>query len=116
MPSFKSIRDEMTKFNSGQAEIAVKLQSKGNNTKTAQGKVTVLLHCNPICIIPTNTIAKFQVNQTREDEVLPRTKNWTPPMHLPSETPTCMVDPIIHPVFEKQKFESQYKFLKYLTY
>ena len=30
-----------------------------------------------LCIIATNTNAKFQVNQTGEDKVMPRTKNYS---------------------------------------
>ena len=48
-------------------------------------------------IIATNTNAKFQVNQTRDEKVMLWTKNWMPPARL-----YAMGDPIIPPVFYRR--------------
>ena len=65
----------MTKLYYRQAENAVKFQSKGNNLDTMRysyGHFT--LHSE---LLQSNTNAKFEVNQTGDDKVMLRTKNYS---------------------------------------
>ena len=59
--------------------------SKGNNSK--QHKVELWFFHSALYIISTNTNAKFQVNQTRDDKVMLQTNNWT----LQTCLPGCML-------------------------
>ena len=66
----------MTKLSSRQAENAVNIPIKGKKTHRNHEVQLWFFHTS-LCIIATNTNAKFQVNQTGDDKVMLRTKNYS---------------------------------------
>ena len=65
----------MTKLYSRQAENAVKISIKGK--RVIDTEVQLWFFHTVLCIIATNTNAKFQVNQTGDDKAMLRTKNYS---------------------------------------
>ena len=64
----------MTNLYSRQAENAVKISIEGKYLRHYE--VQLWFFHTALCIIATNTNAKFQVNQTGDDKVMLRTMNY----------------------------------------
>ena len=66
----------MTKLYSRQAENAVKISIEGEITHKHY-EVQLWFFHTALCIIATNTNAKFQVNKTGHEKVMLRTMNYS---------------------------------------
>ena len=67
-------RLQMTKLYSRQEENAVKISIKG---KWLIDRIELWFFHTALCVIATNTNAKFQVKQIGDDKVTLRTKNYS---------------------------------------
>ena len=90
----------MTKLYSRQAENAVKKISHREITHRHY-EVQLRFFHTALCIITTNTNAKFPINQTGDDKVIIRTKNYSNELYNSrANNSTCSIPitPFIKPI------------------